>query len=205
VQVAELDGLGRCRVVLQKAGLSWPDRYFRAENEREPSRNLAFLRAPGAEPRSTTPVITDGKALRIVILEDPGDWPERSVAYRPLHEELERQGQQITGFPMLWTEHGKAWLGVPFRQRPGGGAAVLPPQWRVRDLAAGRWLAVYPDGGDFDARAAAGRTALETALRAQQLTARGPITAQPFLHLHEGEPTAEQLGSPTVRVAVPVE
>ena len=206
VQVADLDGLGRCRVVLQDdARRSWPDQFFRPMNEGTEPRNLQRMTAPGAEPRSSTPAISDNRALSIVVLEDPGDWPARCAAYRPVYEELERQDQHIAGFPMLWTEHGKAWLGVPFRPRPDGDAAVLPPAWRVRDVAAGRWLYVHPDGGDFATRAAVGRAALETALGARRLTARGPMLAQPFLHLHEGEPTAERLMAPVVRVAVPIE
>ena len=80
----------------------------------------------------------------------------------------------------------------------------------VRDLVHGtlftraspelRHTAIFIGGADM----ATGERLLEAALRERALRARGPVLAQPFLHLEEGEPTAAALASPKVRVAVPV-
>jgi hypothetical protein len=160
--------------------------------------------AGGGEPRSPEPCLVESKAMRCVVLEDPGDWARRAEAYRPVHEELQRQDQMIAGFPMLWRQDGRPWLGVPFRQRPGGRAVEVPSGWTIRDVPAGKWLVVYPPSGGFDERLADGERRLERALAAQGLEAAGAVVAQPFFHLHEGEPPPDKLAAPTVRLSVPV-
>ena len=66
-------------------------------------------------------------------------------------------------------------------------------------------LVCYPVGADVDARTAAGAAALRAALAAQGRTAKGPVTAQPFVHLQEGAPDDSKLATAKVRVAVRVE
>lgn len=208
VRVAELDGLGRCRVVFEDGGMDFPDDWFRPPSERAaPSEPRHRIAAPGVaiEPRSPVPVAIDVGALRLVVLPDPGDWPARVAAYRPVHDELVRQDQQIAGFPLLWRDGDGAWLAAPFRQRPGKAPLRVPADWRVTEVAAGRCLVVYPPDGDLDQRIAAGTTELGRALAARGLTARGPIRAQPWLHLEEGEPDAARLAAPTVRMLVAIE
>jgi hypothetical protein len=138
----------------------------------------------------------------LVLLDDPGDWNQRVARYRPVHAELERQQQRIAGFPMFWRDGDVARLGVPFRRRDGGPAFAPPADWQLREQPAGKTLVVYPDTGDLAARAATGAQLLAAASRERKLTPDGPIVHQPFLHLHEGEPAAEHLQAPVVRVTV---
>lgn len=208
VREAVIDGLGRCRVVFEDGGLRFPDDLFRPEPERSaPAGPQQRLTAAGAaiEPRSPVPRIVDVDALRLVLLPDPGDWPGRVAAYRPVHAELVRQEQQIAGFPLLWRDGDRSWLAAPFRPRPGSAPLRAPAGWQLAEVASGRWLVVYPPDGDLDQRIAAGTAELQRALTDRQLVARGPVRAQPWLHLEEGEPDAAKLRAPTVRMVVPIE
>ena len=159
----------------------------------------------GAEPRSPVPILVEGKALQWIVFPDPGTWPERVAAYGPVHAEVARQDQQIAGFPLLFADGERRMMGLPFRQRPQGAALVAPKEWTIRSLPASRWLVVYPPDGDLAARLATGEKLLQAELARQDLRATGPIAAQPFLHLHEGEPAADKLTAPIVRVSVPVQ
>ncbi len=208
-RTVELDGLGRCRVHFVDAAVDWAEDFFRLPPEKAPKSDpgeRTRVAVPGAsrEKRSPTPVAVDGRQSRWVVLADPGDWPGRVVAYQPVHAELERQGQLIFGFPHLWQQDGKRWLGVPFRAREGGKQFVAPAEWQIRDVPAARLLEVFPPTGDLAARIADGERLLQEAMKAQGLTAAGPITAQPYVHLDEGEPAAAKLAAPVVRLSVPL-
>ncbi len=208
VKKAELDGLGVCVVRFDQSGLDWTPDFFALPTEpKNAAGTHTRIAAPGsggAEPQSPTPFLANGLATRWVCVADAGDWTARVAAYKPLHEELVRQDQLIPGFPMFWQEDGKRWLAAPFRQRAGGKPFTAPKDWRIRDVPAGRWLVVYPPDGDLEHRLAAGERLLRDALAAQGLTALGAILAQPFFHLQEGEPAAEKLAAPVVRMSVPV-
>ncbi|MGB3970317.1 MAG: hypothetical protein WBO45_26525, partial [Planctomycetota bacterium] len=209
-QELEAAPLGRCRVTLEQAGLGWKDDLFvpppAAAAAASPPDNALRIVAPGHETRSQSaaPVVVDGKPQHWAIVRDPGDWPARAAAYRPLAEEIARQGQQLYGFPLLFTENGAAWLAAPFRQRPDGPAFAAPKSWTVRAVPAMRWLEVHPVGGDVTAKAAAGERLLRDALAAQGLVADGPVLTQPFFHLEEGEPSAAKLADPKAKVRVVV-
>ncbi len=203
-----LDGLGRCNVLLEQGGLAWDDDFFvPPKSTATPAVPTQRIASPGSggEPRSPTPILIDSKAMQWAMVLDPGDWPARVRAFRPLHAELERQDQVLAGFPVLWQENGQNWLAAPFRQRPDGEVFLQPATWQVRNVAAGRWLVVYPAAGDLTAKLAAGPQLLQDALRTMKLKATGPITAQPFFHLQEGEPSPQKLAAPVVRMAVPVD
>lgn len=203
----ELDGLGTCRVRFGNAAVDWADDFFVLPAAKTGTNDRPRMVAPGTgvERRSPTPILVDGQALRWAVVPDPGDWPARVQAYRPLHEELTRQRQQIAGFPVLWQDGEQRWLAAPFRKRADGSELEAPAGWQLRDVEGGRWLVVYPPDGEFAAKVAAGERLLRDALRDLGLTTRGPITAQPFFHLHEGEPEPKKLAAPTVRVAVAVQ
>lgn len=207
VQVAESAPLGRCRIHVDFGGIDWASDFFALPSEPRQTPVAQRLPAPGAnvEPRSPTPVLVEAPAVRWVVVGDPGDWPGRVACYRPLHAELERQDQVIAGFPVLWHEQDRALLAAPFRQRPQGAPLAAPPDWQLRDFAAGRWLVVYPADGDLDARLAAGERMLRATAAAQGLTPRGPLVAQPQFHLQEGPPSATKLAAPVVRMALPVQ
>lgn len=205
----EINALGRCRIRFENASVGWDDNFFvppatAIARGLVPAPSLTGMPIPGTSvaKRSPTPVVVDGKAARWACVADPGDWPGRVAAYRPLHAELERQGQQIFGFPLLFQEGEKRWLAAPFRQRRDGPAFAAPAGWLLREIPAARWLEVHPADGDLATKLANGERMLGEALRAQGLAAAGPIVAQPFFHLHEGEVSAEKLAAPTVRMAV---
>lgn len=203
---AELTGLGACTIDFELAGLDWDADFFTLPGTRPPAAaGRPVMQVPvtsGVEPRSPVPVLVDSKAMRWVLLADPGQWPERVADYRPAHAEVERQDQQIAGFPLFFREGGQRWFALPFRRRPGGTAFAPPADWSIREVPAGRWLVVYPPTGELDARITTGESLLQDALTQLGLQAAGPITAQPFFHLHEGEPPVAKLQNPVVRVAV---
>jgi hypothetical protein len=158
----------------------------------------------GGEQRPAAPQLADLRAHGRVLLADPGDWPGRAAAYLPVHRELERQEQQIFGFPMLLELEGAPILAVPFRPRRPDRVLRPPSGWRVAEVAAGRQLLVFPPSGDFAARRAAGEQLLRAALTAQGLTAAGPVVCQPYVHLEDELPSAELLAAPVLRLSVPV-
>lgn len=206
---AELDGLGICELHFELADLDWDADFFAVPSTaKRPATDRAKMQmpvTPGAEPRSPVPILVEGKALQWVVFPDPGTWPERAAAYGPVHAEVARQDQQIAGFPLLFADGERRMMGLPFRQRPQGAALVAPKEWTIRSIPASRWLVVYPPDGDLTARLATGEKLLQAELARQDLRATGPIAAQPFLHLHEGEPAADKLREPIVRVSVPVQ
>ncbi|MEO6597625.1 MAG: hypothetical protein ABIP94_23010, partial [Planctomycetota bacterium] len=175
-----------------------------AEAGGAPVMRITTPGTPVAESRSPVPILVEGRAASWICVPDEDTWPLRVTAYQPLHEELERQNQFIAGFPYFWQENGKRWLAAPFRQRNDGPAFVAPKQWQVRSVSAQRWLVVYPPDGDLAAKLTAGELMLREALQGQNLTAQTAILAQPWIHLHEGEPSAEKLSSPIVRMSVAV-
>ena len=207
VALASTPALGACRVRFTVGDIAWANDFFSPPEARPAPAGPQQLTDPGVvvERQSATPILVDSKVLGQVLVRDPGDWAKRAAAYAPLHAELERQGQQIAGFPQLWQQDGQGWLAAPFRQRAGGPRLQAPADWTVREIAAGRWLVVYPAEGDFAARIATGERLLQAALQERGLRARGPIVAQPWLHLEEGAPDDAAIGKPKVRVAVPVQ
>lgn len=206
-QTARSEALGRCRVRIELGGVTWAKDFFTMPGEGKPTTTRPMT-APGVvvETRSPTPILVDAPAVRWVVLTDPGGWPERTAAYTPLHAELQRQQQAIAGFPLLFRDDdGTDRLGAPFRRRKDGPEFSPPTGWQLREFAAGRWLVVYPADGDLPARLADGERMLRGAASERGLRIRGPLTAQPHLHLQEGPPTAERLAAPVVRMALPVE
>jgi len=206
-RTASSDALGRCRVLIEFGGVTWAKDFFTLPGEAKPTTTRPMT-APGAvvETRSPTPILVDAPAVHWVVLADPGGWAERTAAYTPLHTELHRQQQSNAGFPVLFRDDdGQARLAAPFRRRKDGPELVPPAGWQLREFAAGRWLVVYPADGDLEARLAAGERMLRDAANERGLRARGPLTAQPHVHLEEGPPTAERLAAPVVRMALPVE
>lgn len=202
----ELGTLGPCEISFELADLDWDADFFTPATARERTSRptMQIPLATGAEPRSATPFLVEGRALRHAVVRDPGTWPERAAAYRPLFAEAERQNQQIAGFPLLFHDADGAWLVLPFRRRPDGPAFAAPADWTIRDVPDGRWLVVYPRDGDFATKVAAGEKALAEALAQAGLTAAGPIVAQPFLRLEEGVPPPAKLDGPAVRMSVAV-
>ncbi len=208
VQRAALEGLGECTLEFVFSDLEWAPDFFTAEPRPAATTTTAAstrLPAVAGEARSPVPTVVETVAANWVVVADPGTWPQRCERYAPLHAELLRQGQQVAGFPILWQDGEQRWLAAPFRQRPNGAAFVPPAGWTIRAVPAGRWLVVYPPEGDLAARITLGEQRLREALAAQQLTARGPVIAQPFLHLEEGEPPADKLAAPVVRMSLPVQ
>ncbi|MBX3465208.1 MAG: hypothetical protein KF830_18730 [Planctomycetes bacterium] len=207
VQQAELDGLGLCRLRFVFDDLAWAPDFFTLRARPAAAATVgARVRLPVAagEARSAEPFLVDAAATRWLVVEDPGDWAERSARYAPLHDELLRQQQHVAGFPLLWQQDGRRWLAAPFRRRAEGPEFVPPAGCTLQDAAAGRWLVVYPPDGDFAARLADGERRLREALAAMALGAAGPVVAQPFVHLEEGPPSDAALATPVVRMSVPV-
>ncbi len=205
VRRASLAGLGECALQFVVDDLAWTPDFFALEpgppaTGREPGTRRLPIAA--GEPQSPVPFVVETAATDWIVVADPASWPARCERYAPLHAELLRQGQHVAGFPILWQEDGAHWLAAPFRRRPDGATFAAPAGWTIRSIAAGRWLVVYPPDGDFAARLADGERRLREALAAQHLTPRGAMLAQPFLHLEEGEPPADKLAAPVLRMSV---
>ena len=209
----ELDGLGRCDVVLRLGDVDWAPDFFAppaatkgesAVKGERGQRNV--MPVPGAVPESRSEIPVEGelKATRWVCIADPGNWAARVAAYQPVHAELERQKQLIAGFPIFWQEESKAWLAVPFRQRANGPALEAPKNWQLREVPAGPCLQVWPPGQSLEEKVAAGERLLREALQTQRRPVAGPILTQYYLHLEDGEPSPEKLACPVVRMAVAV-
>ena len=203
-----LPGLGDCTLRFTFGDVTWAPDFFTAKPraDAQPTPLPAHVRMttqPG-EARSPVPVLQEQPATAWLVIADPADWPARHAAYRPLHAALEAQDQHVAGFPLLWREGERSWLGAPFRRRADGPAFVVPHGFTVRELPAGRWLVVYPPAGDLTTRLADGERLLRETLAARGLEAAGPIVAQPFVHLQEGVPTDDKLAAPVVRLSVPV-
>lgn len=166
----------------------------------------AAVRMPGnrAEPRPALPVRDENRAMRWVVVDDPGTWELRAERYRTHHDALVEQDQQIAGFVSFFTEGTRKCMAVPFRQRPEGKAFGAPAGWEVRNLPRTDVLLVFPDAGDYEQKVARGTELLQQALTDQGLEAAGPIVAQPYFHLQEGLPPAERLATPVVRMTVAV-
>lgn len=197
--------LGRCRVVFEDGGLQFPPDYFEGKPRTRATRDVVRAPVPGAviETQSPTPIIVAGKATQLVVLTDPGAWRPRHERYRDVIAALQRQGQRIAGFPLLFTDaRGQRRVAAPFRRRPKGAAFAAPDGYELSAIPAGKLLVVYPKEGDLDARVATGRRLLERALTNRKLQARGPIIAQPFLQLQTTPPDATKLEDVVVRVWV---
>jgi hypothetical protein len=208
----ELDGLGRCEVQFNFGKIDWDPGFFASPTAaksdsggKSDSKSLMRI-TPGAVPenRSPVPVLDEAKATRWVCIADPGNWAARVAAYRPVHSELERQRQQIAGFPIFWREEDKPWIAAPFRQRPNGPALQAPKDWQLREVPAGRVLQVWPPAESLEEKLASGERLLREALQTQRLSPAGPILTQYYLHLEEGEPPPEKLATAVVRMAVAV-
>ena len=209
VATAEIADLGVCRIQFELADLAWAPDFFMPPQSRSEAKGPERTRIPyvpgGTEPRSATPFLVDGRAVDWVVLTDPGTWPARAAAYAPIQAELERQNQAIPGFPVFLKDGDRQVLAVPFRARDPQQPLRAPTNWQLQAVPAGRQLVVYPAAGDFAARCAAGERLLQEALAAQSLRATGPVLAQPFFHLEDGEPPADKLAAPVVRMSIAVQ
>lgn len=214
VRRVEMPPLGDCRITIDAWGLDWSDDFFATT----PSPQDAAPAAPketgdparvvkissGSEARSPTPVAGFNRAQRWVVLDDPGDWQQRHELYRAHYQELDRQQQQSAGFPLFFDEGGRARLAVPFRRRQGGPEFAPPAGWVLRDHDERKVLVVYPPEGTYAERVAAGSALLQQALRQPGVVADGPLTVQPFLHLHQAAPDESKLAAPVIRMFVPL-
>lgn len=214
VKKATLAPLGTCGVFFEDGGILIPSGFFDVPAEgtkKDPNENMRMT-APGTvrERESTTPILIDGRAAKWVLLEacdgwTADAWTKRHESYLPVYEELERQKQQIFGFPMLWQEDGHSRFGIPFRQRKDGPVVQARPEWRIGGSSPTRMLVVYPDKGSVEDRARVGTSLLQRALVNRKLKAVGPIVAQPFVHLHNGPPDTAKLNDCKVRMSVRVQ
>ncbi|MGE3172467.1 MAG: hypothetical protein AB7O97_07545 [Planctomycetota bacterium] len=215
VRRARTEVLGECAIRFEAIDFAWDQSMFTgAERPAEaavdadagaPAPAPAGTLVVGAPARPTAPELTPSRALRWLVLPDPVDWEQRATTVQERLGALEARGQTMAGFAGLLREGERAFLVVPFR--PDEGAAELaewPADWDVRTFDAGNWLEIYPPSGELDQRIALGERQLRDAVQQRGLQPRGPVLAQPFLHLNEGAPTAEQARAPVVRVAVPV-
>jgi hypothetical protein len=196
----------RWTVHFQLSDVEWAKDFFEPPAAAAPSPRPS-VRMPGnrPEPRPAMPVRDENRALRWVVVDDPGTWELRAAAYRTRHDVLVEQDQQIAGFASFFTEGGRKYMAVPFRQRPEGRAFEAPAGWELRNLPRTDVLLVFPDAGDYDQKVARGTELLQQALADQGLEAAGPIVAQPYFHLQEGLPPAERLAAPVVRMTVAVQ
>ncbi|MEQ1633582.1 MAG: hypothetical protein ABL997_14485 [Planctomycetota bacterium] len=214
VRIASIEPLGRCTIRFDKIDFALDETIFAVTPKSvpmtplRPANNTADAKPSndtvtvGAPSRPTEPVIEPVRAQRWLCLPDPGTWPLRAAAVQSHLTTLAKAGQATAGFQGLMREGDRTLLVVPFRQKDGASPFAQPAGWDVREVRAGRALAVYPASGDIDQRAAAGESSLRAALAAQDLVAAGSILVQPFLHLDEAAPDAEALKAPVVRVSI---
>ncbi|MFO1078183.1 MAG: hypothetical protein U1E73_10725 [Planctomycetota bacterium] len=198
--------LGECTVHFELSDLTFADDLFTPPGaERDgPAAPQSKWILDKVDQRSPVPVLDETRAVRWVVLDDPGDWAARAAAYAPWDRDLQRQQQVIAGFPILTTIDGRRVLAIAFRPRAGAAAIALPAGTRELAFGDGRELYVYPATGDLDARGAEGERLLLARIARDGLVAEGAVRYQPYLHLEDGAPTAEQLANPTVRVSIRV-
>lgn len=206
VRSAEIAPLGRCTIRFEKIDFAFDESIFDARatsrTETEASPPEAKPMTVGAPRRPAEPTQEPVRAQRWLCVPDPGDWGARSRRVQELVARLREAGQTTAGFQGLAREGERDLLVVPFRGAEGKPEWSAPADWDVREVPAGRALAVYPPSGDFAERRARGEAQLAAAQKALGLEARGLVLAQPFLHLDENEPDAAALAAPVVRVAV---
>lgn len=214
VRIASIEPLGRCTIRFDKIDFALDETIFvstprsvpltpiRPANNDPVAKPQSDTVTVGTPRRPTEPVIEPVRAQRWLCLPDPGTWPLRAAAVQTHLTTLAKAGQTTAGFQGLLRDGDRTLLVVPFRQKDGAPPFAEPAGWDVREVRAGRALAVYPASGDIDQRATAGERALRAALAEQALDADSSILVQPFLHLDETAPDAEALKAPVVRVSI---
>ncbi len=205
VNAADAAPLGACAIRFDAVGFAWDESMFdeaSTPSSEAPTQTPTFT--VGAPQRPAEPTIESVRPARWLLVDDPGTWQGRAAAVARWTAELKANGQSAAGFAGVLLDDGAARLVVPFRPGKDGKSFAPPADAFVREAPTARALAVYPPAGDFAARASRGAQQLREALAARGLTADGPILAQPFLHLDEGEPDAKSLEQPVVRVSVAI-
>jgi hypothetical protein len=206
---AELAPLGSCQLRFGNEDLVWDDGFF-APPQGHDGKLRVVLPPDGRRPtpmrnlQPSTPSPSENKAMQWLVLDDPGDWPQRAQVYRQYHEVLAAQDQLDAGFVGYQRDGDRAQMILPFRQREGGKPFAPPPGWSIRTLPATPVLEVYPTAGSFAERVAAGSEMLQKELQRRGAAGQGPILAQPFFDLLDGVPPAAKLQNPVVRVSVPL-
>jgi hypothetical protein len=205
VNAADTAPLGACAIRFDAVDFAWDESMFEdasTPSAEAPAQQPTFT--VGAPQHPAEPTIESVRPARWLLVADPGTWQGRAAAVARWTAELKANGQSAAGFAGVLLEDGTARLVVPFRQGKDAKTFAAPAEAFVREAPATRALAVYPPSGDFAERATKGAQQLREALAARGLTADGPILAQPFLHLDEGEPDAKALEQPVVRVSVAI-
>ena len=203
VNAVDATPLGACSIRFDAVGFAWDESMFDEASKpttEAPAAQPTFT--VGAPQRPAEPTVEPIRPARWLLVDDPGTWQGRAAAVARWTAELKANGQAMAGFAGILREGGVDRLVVPFRSGKDGATFAPPAGAVVREVPATRALAVYPPAGDFAARARRGEEQLREALATRGLTADGPILAQAFLHLDEGEPDAAALEQPVVRVSV---
>lgn len=209
VNKATLAGLGTCDTIFEDGGLMFATDFFTppdSASQPQPGEHVRMT-SPGAarESEPATPITVARKAAQWVVLSASDDWVQRHQVYAPVHAALEAQNQQIFGFPMIWQSEGKTFLGVPFRPRNPDKALHAPAGWALEQCPETMQLVVYPPSGSLADRIRTGTAQLQRAAANRKLKMIAPIVAQPFVHLHEGAPSAAKLADCKVRMSVRIE
>lgn len=208
VRKAIVAPLGECQIRFDSRDVLWDESMFAPpppptavdDARRGNGRTIQI----GAPSMPSTPTLEPMRAVRWLVVDDPVDWTHRAETVQQCLRTLTGQGQTLAGFQGLLRDGDRMRLVIPFRAERTDAKATLPADWDIRDLPAGRALVVFPPRSDLPTAFADGERLLLRALADQRLEAIGPILAQPYLHLDEQAPTADEVRAPVVRVSVAV-
>lgn len=209
VNKATIEPIGTCSTSFEDGGVVFATDFFKAKGSdvKADARKTTRMSAPGAvrESESATPIQVVGKAMSWVVQSSGSNWSQQHKLYKPVIAELETQNQKIAGFPMIWHEGSKQFLGAPFTRRTAGKPLIPPAGWHIETSPVTSQLVVYPAKGSVEDRIRIGTAQLQRHVANRKLTMIGPIVAQPFLHLHEAVPSTNKLADCKVRMSVRIQ
>jgi hypothetical protein len=107
--------LGEREVRFENVDMSFDDLVFQDFGTRVGAlRKKAPDRVIGREAKPKKPTLQQVRSDLLLVVDDPGTWPERIKLVVKEMEGLRKLGQASAGLPLFFTEKGSARIGIPF-------------------------------------------------------------------------------------------